>query len=70
MSRKVESNEDFEKNMLVWQDLTVFITVFCDVSSTMDVYKAISTHRWWAGPRQRHTVGGVRVIKYKVTLYP
>ena len=47
MSRKVECNEDFEKNTLVWQDLTAFITTFCDfVSSTMDVYEAISTtHR-------------------------
>ena len=45
MSRKVERNEDFEKNTLVWRDLTAFITAFCDfVSSTMDVYEAISTH--------------------------
>ena len=46
MSRKVDRNEDFEKNTLVWRDLTAFITAFCDfVSSTMDCYKAISTHR-------------------------
>jgi len=46
MSRKVERNENFEKNTLVWRDLTAFITAFCDfVSSTMDVYEAISTHR-------------------------
>ena len=45
MSIKVERNEDFEKNTLVWRDLTAFITAFCDfVSSTMDVYEAISTH--------------------------
>ena len=45
MSRKVERNEDFEKNTLVWQDLTAFITAFCDfVSSTMDVHEAICTH--------------------------
>ena len=44
MSRKVERNEDFEKNTLVWRDLTAF-TAFCVfVSSTMDVYEAISTH--------------------------
>jgi len=30
MSRKVERNEDFEKNMLIWRDLTTFITAFCD----------------------------------------
>ena len=29
MSRKVEHNEDFEKNTLVWWDLTAFITAFC-----------------------------------------
>ena len=46
MSRKIERKEDFEKNTLVWRDLTAFITAFCDfVSSTMDVYEAISTHR-------------------------
>ena len=46
MSRKVERNENFEKNTLVWRDLTAFITAFCDfVSSTMDVYEVISTHR-------------------------
>ena len=45
MSRKVDRNEDFEKNTLVWRDLTAFIAAFCDfVSSTMDVYEAISTH--------------------------
>ena len=45
MSRKVERNEDFENNALVWRYLTAFITAFCDfVSSTMDVYEAISTH--------------------------
>ena len=45
MSRKVEHNEDLEKNTLVWRDLTAFITAFCDfVSSTMNVYEAISTH--------------------------
>ena len=45
ISRKVERNEDFEKNTLVCQDLTAIITAFCDfVSSTMDVYEAISTH--------------------------
>ena len=45
MSRKVERNEDFEKNTLVWRDLSAFITAFCDfVSSTIDVYEAISTH--------------------------
>jgi len=43
---RVERNENFEKNMLVWRDLTAFIIAFCDfVSSTMDVYEAISTHR-------------------------
>jgi len=46
MSRKVERKEDFEKTTLVWRDLTAFITAFCDfVSLTVDVYKAISTHR-------------------------
>ena len=45
MSRKVERNENFEKNTLVWRDLTAFITAFCDfVSLTKDVYKAISAH--------------------------
>ena len=45
MSRKVDRNEDFEKNTLVWRDLTTFITAFCYfVSPTMDVYEAISTH--------------------------
>ena len=46
MSTKVERKEDFKKNKLVWQDLIAFITAFCDfMSSTMDVYEAISTHR-------------------------
>ena len=46
MSRKVERNEDFEKNTLVWRDPTAFITAFYDfVSLTMDIYKAISTNR-------------------------
>ena len=40
MSRKVERNEDFEKNTLVWRDLTTFITAFCDfVSSTIEVLR-------------------------------
>jgi len=70
MSRQVKRNENFEKNTLVWRDLTAFVTAFCDfVSSTMDVYEAISTHRRWAEPWWRHTAGGVWVIKYKVTLY-
>ena len=43
MSGKVKRNENFEKNTLVWRDLTAFITAFCDfVSSTKDVYEAIS----------------------------
>ena len=47
MSRKVERNENFEKNMLVWRDLTAFITAFCDfVSSTMDVYEANSSLKY------------------------
>ena len=29
----------------------------------------IYTQRWQAGPRWRHTAGGVWVFKYKVTLY-
>jgi len=46
MSGKVERNENFEKNTLVWRDLTAFITAFCDfMSSTMDIYEAISRHR-------------------------
>ena len=46
MRRKAERNEDFKKNTLVWRDLAAFITAFCNfVSSTMDVYEAISTHR-------------------------
>jgi len=46
MSRKVECKEDFKKNMLIWWDLTTFITAFCNVvSSIMDVYEPISTHR-------------------------
>ena len=46
VSRKVERNENFEKNTLVWRDLTAFITALCDfVTSTMDVYEALSTHR-------------------------
>jgi len=46
MSRKVERKKDFEKITLVWRDLTIFITAFCDILPlTMDVYEAISTHR-------------------------
>ena len=46
ISRKVERKEDFEHNTLVWRDLTVFFTAFCDVVSlTMDIREAISTHR-------------------------
>jgi len=48
MSRKVDGNEDFErrKSTLDWRDLAVFITTFSNVVSlTMDVHKAISTHR-------------------------
>ena len=55
ISRKVEHKEHFEKNTQVWWDLTVF-TAFCDVSSTMDVYEAISTHRdgWGAKIMSHH----------------
>lgn len=42
----MDHNQHFEKNTLDWRDLTVFITAFCDiVSSMMDVHKAISTNR-------------------------
>ena len=52
MIRKVEHKEDFEKNMLVWQDLTAFITAFCNfVSLTADIYEAIPT-QWDSGRGQ------------------
>jgi len=43
MSSMVDRNEVFEKSMVDWWDLAVFITAFCDVSLTMDVHEAIST---------------------------
>ena len=43
MSRKVDRNKDFEKNMPGWKDLAIFITTFRDVvSSTMDIHEVIS----------------------------
>ena len=71
MSRKVEHNENFEKNTLVWRGLTAFITAFCSfVSSTMDIYEAISTHRDGGRGQDDVTPQGLcLVIKYKVTLY-
>ena len=67
MSRKVERKKDFEKNMLVWQDLTT-ITAFWDfVIDNGHLRSHIYTQRRWAGPRWCHATGGacVGVIKYK-----
>ena len=51
ISETVERKEDFEEITLVCRDLTAF-TAFCNfVSSTMDVYKAISTHRDGGGAK-------------------
>jgi len=61
MSRKVERKKDFEKITLVWRDLTIFITAFCDILPlTMDVYEAISTHRDGGWGQDDVTLQGMR----------
>jgi len=61
MSGNVDHKEDFEKNMLDWQDIAILTIAFAMLSLMMDIHNAISTHR--DGGRH-HTTGGAWVIKY------
>ena len=61
MSRKVEHNEDFERNTLFWRDLTAFITAFITAF-------AILCHRQWMFMKPYlHTemVGGAKMTSHR-----